>query len=160
MLEARERRLQQDLTARESRIKELESFLPLAKKLQEMGLALEDALPWIQSVKEIAQIEKLDTKSASLYVSQELALNRQLRGIRGQIERANHELALINMTTMNKQQALNLLIELSNRGVTESQIVGLIDFAGQWYSNLQQQQQLQSNGPGPASLQQLSASSG
>ncbi len=33
---------------------------------------------------------------------------------------------------MQKQQALNLLMDLSNRGVTESQIVQLINFAGEW----------------------------
>ena len=42
------------------------------------------------------------------------------------------ELALINMATIQKQQALTVLINLLNRGVTESQIVQLINFAGEW----------------------------
>lgn len=46
--------MQYDQTARESRILESESFLPLARQLQEMKLALEDALPWIETVKEWA----------------------------------------------------------------------------------------------------------
>jgi len=124
--------MQYDLTARESRILESEPYLSLAKKLQEMKLTLEDALPWLETVKEVAQIEKLDTKSASIYVSQELALNRQLRGIRSQIERANYELALINSTTMQKQQALTVVEDLMKRGATESQILQLINFAGEW----------------------------
>ena len=45
---------------------------------------------------------------------------------------ANQELALVNMATIQKQQALIVLIQLSNRGVTESQIVQLINFAGEW----------------------------
>jgi hypothetical protein len=131
--------MQSDLTTRESRILESEPYLSLAKKLQEMGLALEDALPWIETVKEVAQIEKLDTKSASLYVSQELALNRQFRGIRSQIEKANYDLliaranyALINATTMQKQQALTVVEDLIKRGATESQILQLINFVGEW----------------------------
>ena len=48
------------------------------------------------------------------------------------IERAKQELALINMETIQKQQALTVLMELLNRGVTESQIVQLINFAGEW----------------------------
>src|SRR5215468_12703729 len=56
----------------------------------------------------------------------------QSGGIQKQIERANQELALINMATMQKQQTLTILIDLLNRGVTESQIVQLINFAGEW----------------------------
>jgi hypothetical protein len=36
------------------------------------------------------------------------------------------------METIQKQQALTVLIDLLNRGVTESQIVQLINFAGEW----------------------------
>jgi len=50
----------------------------------------------------------------------------------GRIEKANQELALINMATIQKQQALTVLIDLLNRGVTESQIVQSINFAGEW----------------------------
>jgi hypothetical protein len=52
--------MQYDLTARESRILESESFLPLARQLQEMKLALEDALPWIETINEVAQIQNMD----------------------------------------------------------------------------------------------------
>jgi len=65
-------------------------------------------------------------------VAQELRLYRQSSGIQKQIERANQELALINMATIQKQQALTVLIDLLNRGVTESQIVQIINFAGEW----------------------------
>jgi len=65
-------------------------------------------------------------------VAQELRLYRQSGGIQKQIERANQELALVNMETIQKQQALTVLMELLNRGVTESQIVQLINFAGEW----------------------------
>ena len=67
----------------------------------------------------------MDIKSATLYVAQGLRQYRQLWGIQKQIERANQELALINMATIQKQQALTVLMDLINR-VTESQILQLM----------------------------------
>jgi hypothetical protein len=139
LIDQRRKRLEQmqyDLTVRE---RELEAYLGLAKKLQEMGLTLDDAMPCFETITQVVQMEKLDTKSASIYVSQELALNRQFKGIRSQIERANYDLvtaranyALINETTMQKQQALTVVEDLIKRGATESQILQLINFAGEW----------------------------
>ena len=83
-----------------------------------MKLALEDALPWIETVKELAQIQNMDIKTAAVQIAQELRLYRQSEGIQKQIERANQELALVNMATIQKQQALTVLIDLLNRGVT------------------------------------------
>jgi len=51
--------MQYDLTTRETRILESEAYLPLARQLQEMKLALEDALPWIETVKELAQMQNM-----------------------------------------------------------------------------------------------------
>lgn len=89
--------MQYDLTVREGRI------LSLAKKLQEMKLILEDVLPWIETINEVAQIQNTDINHAAIFVAQELRLNRQLGAIQRQIEKANQELALINMITIQKQ---------------------------------------------------------
>jgi len=124
--------MQYDLTARESRILESEPFLPLARQLQEMKLALEDALPWIETIREEAEAENVDIRTTAINVAQELRLYRQSGGIHKQIERANQELTLINMATIQKQHALAVLIDLLNRGVKESQIVQLVNFAGEW----------------------------
>lgn len=80
--------MQSDLTTRENRIRESEPYLSLAKKLQEMRLTLEDALPLIEKITEVAQMYKMDTKAAALYVAQELTLNRQFGGIQREIEMA------------------------------------------------------------------------
>src|SRR5215467_12415215 len=109
-----------------------EPFLRLAKQLQEMRLTLEDTLPWIETIREKAEAENVDIRTTAINVAQESRLYRQSGGIQKQIERANQELALINMATIQKQQALTVLIDLLNRGVTESQIVQLINFAGEW----------------------------
>jgi hypothetical protein len=112
-----------------------------------MKLTLEDILPFIQTVNEVAQMQNMDIKNAILYVDQEL---RQLGGIQRQIERANQELALINMTTIKKEEALTVLIDLLKRGVTESQIAQLINFAGEW----NQWHQTTNNGSSNGNLQQ------
>jgi hypothetical protein len=134
-LEEWRKRLEQresNLKDRETRILEVEPFLALAKKFHSMKLTLGEALLWIGTINEVAQIQKSDTKSAAIFVTEELRLYRQLGGIQRQIERANQELALIDMTIISKRQALTVLIDLLNRGVTESQIVQLINFAGEW----------------------------
>ncbi len=94
-----------------------------------MKLALEDALPRIETIREKAEAENVISEQLA---GQELRLYRQSGGIQKQIERANQELALLNMATIQKQQAITVLIDLLNRGVTESQIVQLINFTGEW----------------------------
>jgi len=68
------------LAARESRILESESFLPLVRQLQEMKLALEDALPWIETIREKAEAENVDIRTTAINVSQELRLYHQSEG--------------------------------------------------------------------------------
>ena len=118
--------MQHDLTTRENRILELEPYLDLAKKLQEMKLEQEAISPWLDIVKETAQMQKIDIKSAATYVAQELSLNKQFGGIQKQIEKANQELTLINMSAIKKQQAITVLGDLLDKGVTESQILQLV----------------------------------
>ena len=57
--------MQYDLTIREGRILESEAFLPLAKKLQEMKLTLEEALPWLETIHEKAEVENVDIRTAA-----------------------------------------------------------------------------------------------
>lgn len=140
-LEEWRKRLEQknnDLTIRESRILESEPFLSLAKKLQEMKLTLEDALPWIETINEVAQMQNMDSKQAAISVAEDIRLNKQLGGIARQIERANQELTLINMATLKKQQAITVVEDLINKGIRESHIVQLIKFSPDRQVNLQQ----------------------
>ena len=60
--------MQYDLTIREGRILESEAFLPLAKKLQEMKLTLEEALPWLETIHEKAEVENVDIRTAAVTI--------------------------------------------------------------------------------------------
>ena len=57
-----------------------------------MGLTLEDALPWIETINEVAQMQNMDSKQAAISVAEDITLNKQFGGIQKQIERANQEL--------------------------------------------------------------------
>ncbi len=118
--------MQYDLTARESRILESESFLPLARQLQEMKLTLEDALPWTETIREkAAQMQNMDTKAAATCVAQELRLNRQFGDIQRQIEIAQGQLKMLNISIMQKQSVIDTLLKLKQNGVKDDDIIGL-----------------------------------
>src|SRR5215831_11761319 len=117
--------MQYDLTVRESRIVELEPFLPLARQLQEMKLSLEDVLPWIETINEVAQIQRLDIKTAALYIAQELRFSRQLGGLQRNIEQARGELKMLNVTITQKQPVITTLLKLQQNGVKDGDIIGL-----------------------------------
>lgn len=152
LIDQRKKRLDEresNLKDREIKVSEAEPYLIMAKKLQEMKLTLEDTLPWIETINEVAQMQKLDIKDAALFVAQELRLYRQFDGIQQQIERANQELALVEMANIKKRQAITVIEDLLNKGITESQIQ-LITFAATLKDNIQQpllQQGSNSQGP-------------
>jgi hypothetical protein len=55
-----------------------------------------------------------------------------LGGLQRSIEQARGEVEMLNITITQKQEAITVLIDLLNKGVTESQIVQLTNFAGEW----------------------------
>ena len=77
-------------------------------------------------------MQNMDIKTAGLSVAHQLRMYRQLGGLQRSIEQAQGELEMLNITITQKQEAVTVLTDLLNRGVTESQIVQLINFAGEW----------------------------
>jgi hypothetical protein len=144
------------LESREVRIIEAEPFLAVAKQLQNLGMDMEVTKHWIETINEVAHMQKITIKQATISVAQDLRYYQNLGGIERQIQKANQELELINMATIQKRQALKVVEDLLNKGVAESQIIQLINFAGEWdqywkclaNSNLQQPG---SSNPGPGS---------
>jgi hypothetical protein len=101
---------------------ESEPFLTLARQLQEMKLALEDALLWIETINEVAQIQNMDNKSAGVLVAQELTL--KTIWWQRQIETAQRQLKMLNTISAQKEKALSVLAELQNKGVSSDTIYG------------------------------------
>ena len=101
------------------------AFLPLARQLQEMGLTVQDTLPWIETINEVVQIQRLDIKTAALYIAQGLRFSRQLGGLQRSIEQAQGELKKLNMTITQKQPVITTLLKLQQNGVKDDDIIGL-----------------------------------
>lgn len=114
-----------NLSDRENRVIEAEPYLPVARQLQDMKLVLEDTLPWIEAMKEAAQTQNLNFREAALYIAQELQLNRQFGGIQRQIEQAQGELKMLNITRGQKQEVITTLLKLQQNGVKDDDIIGL-----------------------------------
>jgi hypothetical protein len=167
VIDRQKRRLEQmqlDLTTRENRILESEPYLGLAKKLQETKLTLEDTLPWIETINEVAQIQNLNLREAAILVSQELKLNRQFGGVERQLEMAQGQLKMLNITITEKQPLLTTLLKLYQNGVKDDDIIGLskmIDLSRmgrEWMPGQGQGQCNENNGNG--NLQQPNNSNG
>lgn len=121
-----QRRLEQresNLNDREARNLEIQPYLPVAKKLQEMKLTLNDIGPWVQMIEEVAQTQKITIEQAAISVEKDLSYYQQLGGVQRQIERSNQELVLINMAMIQKQKAVKVVEGLLNHGISESQII-------------------------------------
>jgi hypothetical protein len=113
------------LDSREAKVCEVEPFLPLARKLQEMKLVLEDVQPLITEIDEVTQMQNTDNKQAILYLIQQLRLNRAFGDVQRQIEIAQGQLKMLNTICAQKERGLSTLTELQNKGISLDAIYGL-----------------------------------
>jgi hypothetical protein len=101
--------------SREIKLHEVEPLLPLAKQLQDIGIGFETALPWIETIHECAEAEKLDLRTASYRVAQDLRFYRSIVGIEQEQAKAQQQLGMLNFAILQKQQAISTLMELQSR---------------------------------------------
>jgi hypothetical protein len=125
-------RARYDLEIREVKLLEAEPLIPIARQLQDLGTDINHFLPWVETIHEKAEAEKTNLIAAAYSLAQDLRLYRQFAGIQRATEQARQQLSVLDMLTAQKQQALSILMELQNRGVTEAEIMNLLNFAGRW----------------------------
>jgi hypothetical protein len=53
------------LDSREARILETEPFLDVAKQLQNLGIGMDEALPYFESIRERAEVERIDVRTSA-----------------------------------------------------------------------------------------------
>src|SRR5215831_12076715 len=114
-----------DLDIRESKILQVEPFLPLARQIQDLSLTVADIIPcfsWIEMIKEKAAVGRIDHKTAIHRVAQDLSSYRQLGGMEKSLEQKKGELQMLNTFIVNNQRAISTIIELQNHGVGIDQI--------------------------------------
>jgi len=125
-------RAQYDLEIRESRLVESEPLIPSVKKLRSCGITFDLIFPYIETLNEKAVLENIDLKTAAYNLILELRDYRQLRSMNRAIEVAKLQLAAIDMFALNRQQALSTLVSLQQIGITEREIIELIDIVHRW----------------------------
>ena len=124
-LEEQRRSLERQRYELEARVLEAEPFLPVARWLQDLSIGVNEAVPWIETIQEVAQNEKIDFRMAAYRVTQELRSYRQFGGLQKSIQQMEQRLAMLTMFVMQKERALMILMELQNRGVSLDEIHGL-----------------------------------
>ena len=120
-----------DLDMRESKILQVEPFLPLARQIQDLSLTVDDIIPcfsWIEMIKEKAAVERIDLKTAIHRVAQDLSSYLQLGGMEKSLEQKKGELQMLNSFIVNNQRAISTIIELQNHGVGIDQIYRVSKF--------------------------------
>jgi hypothetical protein len=100
-------------------------FLPSVRKLHDLGVDYHQILAFSDAVTEKVEIEKIDYKSASVRVVEELRQYRLLGGLQTQLEPAQQQLqqtqqqlSMLGLLPTQKERALTVLMELQNRGVS------------------------------------------
>ena len=142
-LEEKKRELQQqsmqleqqryDLEIREIKLLEAEPLIPIARQLQDLGVDINQFLPWIETIHEKAQAENIPTLTKAAYsLAQDLRMYRQLGGLKKSIQLTTQQLEMLNMSLQKQQQAIMTLVNLHSAGISDSEIVELIGLVNQW----------------------------
>jgi hypothetical protein len=93
--------------------------------MQELKIVMNQVLPFIKTIYEKAQIENIDLNTAVYQTIQEIRLYFQMSGLQKGVQSLESRIAILNMVAMQKEQALSILYELQNRGVSIVQDFGI-----------------------------------
>jgi len=113
-------------------LQELEPFIPLARQLQAMKIDITNFLPWVETINEYAVTRNTDLTTAAYNIADHLREYRQLGSLHKAIEHTRQQLSVLDAFTAQKQQALSILMNLQAKGVTDAEIVNLVNFPGRW----------------------------
>ena len=94
-----------------SKFSAAEPFIQAARQLQDIGLDINSVSPFLETVREKAQVERINVDVAAISVAQELRNYRINGGLQRQIEIAQGQLKMINITIAQKEKPLLILAE-------------------------------------------------
>jgi hypothetical protein len=95
-----------------------------------MGVEFSQAIAWIKSIKEKAEREGLDLRTAAWILAQELRRWQEFGGLEKAISTATNQLSLLNTTLEQQKQAIATLVHLQKIGITEAEIGQLVKLVG------------------------------
>jgi hypothetical protein len=98
------------LEAREKKLLSVEDPIPSAKQLKEIGMGFVEALAWIDCIKDVAQKERVDERTAAWKLADMLRSFKTLSGLERAIGMANQQLALLNTANDQQRKAINTLV--------------------------------------------------
>jgi len=98
------------------RVIEFDPLLPVAKQLGDLSLSFDQILPWIDTVHEKSEAEKMDTRAAAYSLAKDLRSYRQLRGLQKSLQQAEQQLTIIEAFTAQKQKAIMALMNFAKHG--------------------------------------------
>lgn len=114
---------EEEIAVRETKMNEVSHLLSIAKELHGLGVTnANSVIPWIETINERAETEKVDIKTASLHVAQELRTYRQLGNMQKALQQMQGIFEMMNQVATNREHALSVVMELQNRGVGLNQI--------------------------------------
>ena len=117
---------------REKKLAEVAELIPSAKALKDIGMGFEQAIVFIDCIKEKAQKETIDEKTAAWKLAQELRQWQEFGGLEKAISTATNQLSLLNTTLEQQKQAIATLVHLQKMGITEAEIGQLVKLVGGW----------------------------
>jgi hypothetical protein len=105
-------------------------LIPSAKALKYIGMGFEQAIVFIDYIKEKAQKEMIDEKAAAWRLAQELRQWQEFGALEKAISTATNQLSLLNTTLEQQKQAIGTLVHLQKIVITEAEIWQLVKLVG------------------------------
>jgi hypothetical protein len=124
--------IRQDLEARENRLRSVEDLIPSSKHLKDIGINFDQALVWIDCIKDVAQKERVDERTAAWKLADMLRSFKTLSGLEKAIAMANQQFALLNTANDQQRNAISTLVNLKNAGFSEKDIGELTAVVNTW----------------------------
>ena len=124
--------IRQDLEARENKLRSVEDLIPSSKHLKDIGIGFDQALVWIDCIKEVSEKERVDLRTAAWKLADILRSFKELSDLEKAIQQATQQLAILNMVNDQQKRAINTLVHLQQIGVTEDEIGELVKLVGRW----------------------------
>jgi hypothetical protein len=121
-----------DLAVRESLVIAVEPLLPLARQLWESKIGFDLLLPWIETIREKAQTANVSMDIAAISAAQEIRNYRHVGGVSKCLQQIQNQILTLDTLYMHKQEAIGILMDLQSRGISETEIVRLVNLAGEW----------------------------
>jgi hypothetical protein len=113
-------------------LRSVEDLIPSSKQLKNIGIGFDQALVWIDCIKEVAQKEQIDERTAAWKLADMLRSFKELSDLENAIQQANQQLALLNMANIQQKHAIDALVHLKQIGMTEDEIGELVKLVGRW----------------------------